>query len=120
MNTQPHQEIEDIEITIKEAQEMVDRKNKVLKLKADPAFQELFMQGFVHDFALTCLQMSSSIAVDERTREQVCRDMHGPSTMLRYLDGILAQGTAAENTIAISEEQISTIQEENAGFVAGA
>ena len=105
-------EIEEIEISLEEAHVKVKEMDDLLSLTDNPIFQRLIIKGYFDDFALNCLRMSTSVAVDERTRKQVEIDMHGPSALRRYLDGIIQQGMASKNAISVGEGHIQQLQEE--------
>ena len=105
-------EIEEIEISMEEARGKVKEMEDLLSLTDNPIFQRLIIKGYFDDYALNCLRMSTSIAVDDRTRKQVELDMHGPSALRRYLDGVIQQGRAAVNAISVGEDQIEQLQEE--------
>lgn len=105
-------EIEEIEISMEEARVKVKEMDDLLSLTEQPIFQRLIIKGYFDDYALNCLRMSTSVAVDDRTRKQVEMDMHGPSALRRYLDGIIQQGVAAKNAISVGESHIQQLQEE--------
>lgn len=105
-------EIEEIEISMEEARVKVKEMDDLLSLTDNPIFSKLIIKNYFEDYALNCLRMSTSIAVDERTRKQVEIDMHGPSSLRRYLDGIIQQGVAAKNAISVGEDHIQQLQEE--------
>ena len=105
-------EIEEIEIQIDAAKELVAMADKVLALKNDPVFKEIILEQFCEDFAMNCLRMSTSLAVQENVRAQIERDMHAPSSLLRFLDGVLAQGNSARNSIETYNYQMEQIQDE--------
>ena len=111
-NPQIQTEIEEIEISLEEGRAKVKEMEDLLSLTDHPIFQRLIIKGYFDDFALNCLRMSTSVAVDERTRKQVEIDMHGPSALRRYLDGIIQQGVAAKNAISVGENHIQQLQEE--------
>lgn len=105
-------EIEEIEISMEEARVKVKEMDDLLSLTDHPIFQRLIIKGYFDDYALNCLRMATSVAVDDRTRKQVEIDMHGPSALRRYLDGIIQQGVAAKNAISVGENHIQQLQEE--------
>ena len=105
-------EIEEIEISMEEARVKVKDMDDILSLTGYPIFQRLIIKGYFEEYALNCLRMSTSVAVDDRTRKQVEIDMHGPSALRRYLDGIIQQGVAAKNAISVGENHIQQLQEE--------
>lgn len=105
-------EIEEIEISLEEARVKVKEMDDLLSLTDHPIFKRLIIKGYFDDYALNCLRMSTSIALDDRTRKQVELDMHGPSALRRYLDGIIQQGKAAKNAISVGEDHIQQLQEE--------
>jgi hypothetical protein len=111
-------EIEEIEISIEEGRKKVKEMEDLLTLTDNPIFSRLIIKGYFEDYALNCLRMSTSVAIDDRTRKQVEIDMHGPSALRRYLDGIIQQGIAAKNAISVGEDQIQTLQEEMDPFEA--
>jgi hypothetical protein len=107
-----HNEIEQIEVSIEEARKVVAKRDRVIKLIENEDFNAVIHEWYFKDEVIRLANMASDPVIDEKYRECVNRDIHGPASLRRFLSTIIAMGNAAENEIANHEEEIENIREE--------
>jgi len=103
-----------IEISISNAREIVDKRDKMLKLIKDPLFKELIEEQYFKDEAsrLVLLLTDPEFASDER-QEAIRGDMIGISALRQYIRNVLTFGNQMEQQIANSENTLEELRNES-------
>jgi len=114
-NNQSHleQAEREIEISIEQAKEIVDRKNKMDELIANPAFNELFTVGYMEKESTRLVSLLSDAEWQDETKQQsLIDDMRSISTLRQYIMNIRAIGRQMERQIASSEATLEELRNE--------
>lgn len=103
----------EIEISIENAREAVERKKSVEALFKNKHFKEIFEEGYFKDEAarLVSLLTDPEFNSDEE-QKKILNDMIGISATRQFLLNIYAMGRQMENAIKRSEEQLEEMREE--------
>jgi hypothetical protein len=109
------QQIAETELSIEDAQALVTKGEKALKLAEDPLFKELILEGYFNGEVLRLAGMMSDPNISEELRKCVERDLHGPASLKRYMQTMVQMSLIAENSIADYEETLDELREESDG-----
>ena len=105
------QEIEQIELSIEEAQKAVRRGELAKKLYDIPEFNELIVEGYLKNEVLRLAFLASDPNLPENYRDCVNRDIHGPAALKRYLSTLVQMADIAAREIEDHEENLEEIRE---------
>lgn len=105
-------EIEQIELSIEAAKEMVSRGQAAEKLATHPDFKKLVIEGYFKDEAARLAVLSSDPNISEEIRAHVMRDMAGVGAFRRYLSTLVQLGQHAAAEIAEAQETLDEIRAE--------
>lgn len=104
-------DIEQIELSIEEAQKMVERKERALRLADNPDFKSLILDGYFKDEAIRLTHLlSDPNAVAHRP--QITESMVSIGSLKRYLHAIVQMGAMAEQEISEARETLDEIRGE--------
>lgn len=106
------QDIEQIEISIEHARELVERKNLAIQLADVPAFKKLILEGYFKDEAARLAHLLSDPSLPKEHREFVANDINGPGALKRYMQTIVRMGEQAERDIADAELELDELRAE--------
>lgn len=81
---------EDLSELIKECELLVKQKEKLDRLKANPDFQELILEGYLKKFPADLLQAASREDVEKNplVQESIKKSLDGVTAFHRYLSSI--------------------------------
>ncbi len=102
-------EIEQIELSIEDAQKMVDRKAQLEKLFSNREFRKLIEEGYFKDEAARLVSALSD-PVLEPHREKITRSIEGIGALQQYFRTILRTGDAASQAIVEAREALAEIR----------
>jgi hypothetical protein len=106
------QDIEQIELSVEHAKEMVERKKLALQLADNPAFKKLILDGYFRDEAARLAHLLSDPALPAEHREFVRNDINGPGALKRFMSTIVRMGDMAEREIADAELELDELRRE--------
>ncbi|MBL1322176.1 MAG: hypothetical protein COA63_014125 [Methylophaga sp.] len=105
-------EIEEIEVSIEEAKQVVARGDLLNKLINTPEFQELVDKGYFNDEAIRLVNLYNDPSVPVDARALVANDLGGIGAFKRYLRVIGMMAQTAQNEIDSHKANLEYIQEE--------
>lgn len=103
-------EVQEIELSIKEAKKMVDEKTMLDKLRKDKAFKTLIMEGYFKEepVRLVTLRSHPNFSSDEKQLAELNKQMDAIAYLQNYFLGIDIRGNRAASAIEESEEILNT------------
>lgn len=106
------QEIQELELSIEAAREIVERGNMAARLAHHPDFKKIVMDGFFRDEAARLVHLLSDPNLPEKDRAHVQNAINGVGYLKRYLHSLVQMGVVAEKEIAQGEETLEEIRAE--------
>jgi len=105
-------EIEQVELSIEAAQEMVARGRAAERLALVPEFKRLVLDGYFRDEAARLAHLLSDPNISEEIRAHVNRDLLGLGAFKRYLHVLVQLGHRAENEIEEARDALEEMRAE--------
>lgn len=102
------QEIAQVELTKKQAEQIVEMGKKARDLADNPLFKELILDGYFMNEAARLVHLSSDPMLSDKQREDVNRDIQGVGGLKRYLRTLTMM---ADNAASELENSIETLAE---------
>lgn len=99
--------IQQLEISIEHARQIVARGEKVRALIANPLFKEIVDDGYLLHEAARLAHLAGDPGLPGSVREDVLRDIHGPGAFKRFIQTILQQAAMAAQELASSQEMLA-------------
>jgi hypothetical protein len=109
-------DIEQIELSIEEAQKMVERASMARRLADNPDFKALVLEGYFEKEAARLANLISHPSLGEN-HKHVWNDMMGIGAFRRYLSTAIQMGDLAEREIEEARETLDEIRGEEAGVL---
>lgn len=110
MNTQ---QIEELELNIDQAKDLVNRGQAVNRLLENKDFNAIIRQGYFHDEAVRLVHLKSSPAMrTEEKQTAILKEMDGIGSLLGYLQKLQHQAELAQQAIEESEDTLAEIRSE--------
>lgn len=106
------QEIQELELTIEAAREIVERGNMATRLADNPDFKKIIMEGFFRDEAARLVHLVSDPSLPEGDRSHIQNAIQGIGYLKRYLSTMVQMGVNAEREINESRETLEEIRSE--------
>lgn len=103
-------QVEEIELSMAEAQKLVDRKDRVNKLMTNRDFNKIVIDGYFKDEAARLTALSADPALIEH-RDEIILSIQGISLFQQYLRTAVMMGNTAEQEIAEAREHIADIEQ---------
>lgn len=109
------QEMNQMEITIAQAKEMVAARDAALKLKTNREFKKVILEGYFREEAVRLTSMLADPGA-ANFQDAIIADLRAISGLQVYLHNLMLQGDTAERSIAENESELETMRgEENEG-----
>lgn len=105
-------EIQEVELSIEAAREMVDRGKAALRLADNPDFKRLITTGYFRDEAARLALLLSEPTISEEIRDNINRDLIGVGAVKRYLTTIVQMGEHAASEIESAQEVLEELRAE--------
>lgn len=105
-------EIQQVELSIAEAEKMVKRGQAAERLSLNPDFKALVLDGYFVEEAARLVHLSSDPTIPENIRDVVVRDLAGPGAFKRYMTAMVQMGNMAANEIEDHRETLEELREE--------
>ncbi len=91
--------IEEIRITIEEAEAAIKLRDELNKLVNTPAFSEIIGKGYFQDESARLVALMGEDNLDEKGKAEVQKMMLGIAYFQRWLRGIVLEGNEMEITL---------------------
>lgn len=106
-------EIEQLELAVDKAREMVERRDMVLKLSKNREFRKIMSEGYFVDEAARLVAISGELA-HKPHRDEIFDSIKAISHVRQYFSDIVRLGNIAENEIDSSEEYLADMRGDDA------
>lgn len=113
--SQIQNEIEEVELSIAYAKEIVARGAMAEKLSHNADFKKLVLEGYFVNEAARLALLYSDPNLNAETREAVARELSGPGTFKRYLSTLVQMGHIAQRELREHTETLDEIRSEETG-----
>jgi hypothetical protein len=111
--TEREQIEQQIEISIDQAKEIIERKEKMERLLQNPDFKAVFSEGYFRDEAARLVSLLSDPEMrDQQKHEDLVNDMRGISSMQLYILNVRRLGVQMEQALKAHEEALEEIRTE--------
>jgi len=97
--------LDQIELSISEAEKRVNKAKKAIELYDNPLFKELVVEGYFEQEAIRLVGLYGAGVLDDNQKQEVQRDMHGVGSFRRYLRNIVRDGEQAELDLNSAKDQ---------------
>jgi len=114
MQSQTQAQIQQVEISIEHAREMVKRGKQAQLLADNPDFKSVVIEGYFRDEAARLAHLASDPGIDQNTRDAVYRDLTAPGAFKRYLHAVIHFGRMAEDDIEQGSLMLDELRTEEA------
>jgi|APSaa5957512535_1039671.scaffolds.fasta_scaffold04515_8 putative N-acetylmannosamine-6-phosphate epimerase len=101
--TRQDQAIQEIEVGIEEAKEIIALRDSLDKLRSNPDFKKVINKAYFQDEAVR-LVMAKSSPMEEAQLANIDKMMYGIGSLAQFLDTILRNGDAMEQSVKESEQ----------------
>lgn len=103
-------EIEEIELSIAHAKEMVSKKQMAEKLASNREFKKLILDGYFKDEAVRLASLSADVQMKEH-RDEIFMNIQAISVFRQFMQNIVRMGEVAEAELreyqeALDEERL--------------
>ena len=103
----------EIEISIEQAREMVDKKDKMDRLISNPDFNDLFTVGYMENESTRLVSLLADEEwQSEQKQQSLLDDMRAISGLRQYIMNIRALGRQMERQISASQATLEELREE--------
>ncbi len=109
-------DIEQIELSIKEAEAKVERRDRLAKLHENKAFRELIVDGYFKDNAVRLVSAYGDPSASH-LQADLLKDIEAVGRLQQYFRTIYQQGDAAERALVEAREELEDIRAEDEEFV---
>lgn len=107
-------EVQEIEIEIEQAREMIKRKEALDRLYKNPDFQLVIQKGYFEDEAVRLVHLKGAPAMrDPENQAAIIKEMDGIGSLKGYFSAIIH--TAANAQAAIEEREALLLEMEEEG-----
>jgi hypothetical protein len=106
------QDIQRLEVSIKQAKEQVRLNNLYQKLKKRPEFKELIEEFYLKDYIINLVMLRGDANIPETSKEGMLKDLDAAGTFADWLRYIASAGRQAEAAILEDEQTITEIEDE--------
>ncbi len=107
-------DIQEIELSIEEAQKMVERRNQAYRLADNADFKSLILEGYYKDEAVRLVGLSADPST-AKYADEIILAIKSISMLQQYMRNIVAFGNTAESEIGDMREVLD--EERNEGEI---
>lgn len=112
---QQARDVDDMHITIQQAQQQVHLGDSLQRLQENPDFQRLIMQDYLKDHTARLGHLLSEPAMQEKQkRKDVIKEIEAVGNFLSYLRVTGQRAAMAKEAIRVNEAELKNIAEEQA------
>lgn len=107
--------IQEIELNIKQAQELVNLNTSLQRLRNNRDFKKVFLDGFFKDEAVRLVHLKADPSMQTpEYQAAILKQMDGIGAIRSYFDMIEHQGQMAAQAIEADEEALEELRQEEA------
>lgn len=106
------QQLQQIELSIEDARELVERREILRRLEANPDFQKLIKTEYLEKESIRLVHSYGHPAF-ARNQGDIQKDMIGIGSLISFLNTVHQTGEMAADTIAQHEELRAELEEED-------
>ncbi len=108
-------QIAQVELTIEEAKEHIQKMNALIKLSNNANYKKIFLEGFFEDYAIQQVMLKSDPSQQRaEDQETIINNINSIGSLRIHLHGIMQQGRVAEAALAEYETTREELLEEDA------
>lgn len=111
------QDIQEVEISIEIAKQMIAKREMVKKLQANREFKKLITEGLLKEEAARSAVLYSDPSISETTRAHVLRDIGGYGLLERYFRTIVRMADEMEAAMKDDENTLEELHSEEMGVI---
>jgi hypothetical protein len=105
-------DIHEVELHIEDAQRLVDRRDAIHRLHANPDFRLVIEQGYLRDEAVRQVHLSVSENANEETRKASLDAARSGGYLKQFLSAAIRMGDTAESSIKSHRELLDEMRAE--------
>lgn len=105
-------QIQEVELSIEQAQALINRGEKALKLAENKDFKELVLDGYLVNEASRLARLSADFTLDPQVRSEVMLMVQAIGCFHTYMRTIVQQGEMAKRDLAAHQQTLSELHEE--------
>jgi hypothetical protein len=105
-------EVNQLEDQLAQVKELVERREKALRLSQNPDFKDLILDQFCLKECARYVQVSADPNLDDRQRDDALRTAQAAGHLKRYLSVVVQMGNAASGDIVELEQALSEARAE--------
>lgn len=105
-------DIEQIELSIEAAKEIVARGHMAERLADNPDFKKIILEGYFRDEASRLVLLLADAQTTEEIRVKILRAMDGIGALKQHLSGLVQMGRYAANEIEQAREALEELRAE--------
>ncbi len=114
-NEQVERDVDDMQITIQQAQQQVGLGDALLRLQQNPDFQLLIMQEYLKDQAARLGHLLSDHTMQTKEkRKPIIKEIESIGNFLSFLRVTGQRAAMAKEAIRVNEEELANIAQEQA------
>lgn len=98
-------EIETIEVSLQEAKDIVEMRDKAIRLSKNKDFQVVIMEGYLKDEAVRLTSLLGDPDMKD-SQDDIQNDLYAISSFHRYLRKLKMQGDMMEKAVMDLEEEL--------------
>jgi hypothetical protein len=107
-------DIEQIELSLNDAKELVARRDSILKLRTNRDFRKIILDGYFKDEAVRLTSLTAAPGF-EKHRDDVFLSIQAISLLQQYLQTVLQLGDTAAKNIEDYNAELELLRAEAAG-----
>ena len=105
-------QIQEVELSIEQAEALVARGEKALKLADNADFKELVLEGYLRDEASRLARLSADFTLDPQVRSEVLLMVQAIGCFHSYMRNIIRMGDQARNDLVAHRETLAELHSE--------
>lgn len=105
-------QIQEVELSIEQAQALIKRGEQALKLADNKDFKELVLDGYLVNEASRLARLSADFTLDPQVRSEVLLMVQAIGCFHTYMRNIIRQGDMAKRDLAAAQETLQELHEE--------
>jgi hypothetical protein len=108
-------DVETIELSIEQAKAKIKKSEALDKLSRNPDFKELFIEGYMKDYAVRLVHLKASMGCqDEKNQEYIVNQLNAIGQLNLYMQLIHREAEEARNTLEADRQELERVLEEGA------
>lgn len=107
------EELHAIELSIEQAQEFVKKMEAIERLKQNPDFKEIFLDGYLKEYAVSLVHRKTLIGMqDDKQQTYLNNQMLGISAMVQFMNYTVREGRSAAQALEAHQAERDRLLEE--------